>query len=130
DALEAALSSQAGQRNSLSERLDDSAQFNRSLREEVLGQSERTRHLEDAVAKLAQNTLSGRDGVLLDEAESLLRMAAERYRLLHDGQGAAAAYGLADQSLAAVNDGGFSGLRQSINAEREALLRSQPASQV
>lgn len=130
ETLEAELASQSEQRGSLSKRLDDGAQVNRSLRAEVLGQAERSRHLEDAVAKLAQKSLSGRDGMLLDETESLLRMAGERYRLFHDAQGAAAAYGLADQTVAAVNDGGFSGLRQSINAEREALARSQPGQQV
>ena len=127
--LETALTALGDQRSSLNQRLDDAAQVNRSLREELLGQAERTRHLEDAVAKLAEKSLSGRDGMLLDEAESLLRMAGERYTLFHDAQGAAAAYALADQTLAAVNDGAFSGLRQSVNAEREALAKSQPASQ-
>jgi uroporphyrin-3 C-methyltransferase len=127
--LETTLTALGDQRSSLNQRLDDAAQVNRSLREELLGQAERTRHLEDAVAKLAEKTLSGRDGMLLDETESLLRMAGERYTLFHDAQGAAAAYALADQTLAAVNDGAFTGLRQSVNAEREALAKSQPASQ-
>jgi len=127
--LETTLATLGDQRSSLNQRLDDAAQVNRSLREELLGQAERTRHLEDAVAKLAEKSLSGRDGMLLDETESLLRMAGERYTLFHDAQGAAAAYALADQTLAAVNDGAFSGLRQSVNAEREALVKSQPASQ-
>ncbi len=127
--LETALTALDGQRDSLSRRLDDAVQVNRSLREELLGQAERTRHLEDAVAKLAEKSLSGRDGMLLDETESLLRMAGERYTLFHDAQGAANAYALADQTLAAVNDGAFSGLRQSVNTEREALVKSQPASQ-
>ena len=127
--LETTLITLGDQRSSLNQRLDDAAQVNRSLREELLGQAERTRHLEDAVAKLAEKSLSGRDGMLLDEAESLLRMAGERYTLFHDAQGAAAAYALADQALAAVNDGAFSGLRQSVSAEREALVKSQPASQ-
>jgi uroporphyrin-3 C-methyltransferase len=127
--LETTLATLGDQRGSLNQRLDDAAQVNRSLREELLGQAERTRHLEDAVAKLAEKSLSGRDGMLLDETESLLRMAGERYTLFHDAQGAAAAYALADQALAAVNDGAFGGLRQSINAEREALVKSQPASQ-
>jgi uroporphyrin-3 C-methyltransferase len=127
--LETTLAAVSDQRGSLNQRLDDAAQVNRSLREELLGQAERTRHLEDAVAKLAEKSLSGRDGMLLDETESLLRMAGERYTLFHDAQGAAAAYALADQTLAAVNDGAFSGLRQSIDAEREALAKSQPASQ-
>ncbi|KZC23964.1 hypothetical protein RHOFW104T7_11230 [Rhodanobacter thiooxydans] len=127
--LETTLTTLGDQRSSLNQRLDDAAQVNRSLREELLGQAERTRHLEDAVAKLAEKSLSGRDGMLLDEAESLLRMAGERYSLFHDAQGAAAAYALADQTLAAVNDGAFGGVRQSVNAEREALEKSQPASQ-
>lgn len=127
--LETTLGTVSDQRSSLSQRLDDAAQVNRSLREELLGQAERTRHLEDAVAKLAEKSLSGHDAMLLDETESLLRMASERYTLFHDAQGAAAAYALADQTLANVNDGAFSGLRQSISAEREALAKSQPASQ-
>ncbi|WP_426701102.1 uroporphyrinogen-III C-methyltransferase [Rhodanobacter sp. Col0626] len=127
--LETTLGNVNDQRSSLSQRLDDAAQVNRSLREELLGQAERTRHLEDAVAKLAEKSLSGHDAMLLDETESLLRMAGERYTLFHDAQGAAAAYALADHALSTVNDGAFSGLRQSINAEREALAKSQPASQ-
>jgi uroporphyrin-3 C-methyltransferase len=129
DTLETSLTAVGQQRGSLNQRLDDAAQVNRALRDELLGQAERMRHLEDAVAKLAEKSLSGRDGMLLDETESLLRMAGERYTLFHDAQGAAAAYSLADQTLAAVNDGAFNGLRQSIEAEREALARSQPASQ-
>lgn len=117
------------QRAGLEQRLDDAAAVNRTLREELLGQAERTRNVEDAVARLAEKSLSGHDAMLLDETDSLLRMGAERYALFHDAQAAAAAYALADQTLAAVNDGAFSGVRQSIEAEREALLKSQSASQ-
>ncbi len=127
DTLESALSTNASDRNLLRQRLADADQVNRSLREELLGQSERTRNLEDAVAKLSEKTLSAHDAMLLDETESLLRMAKERYELFHDAQGAVTAYTLADQSLAAVDDGAFSGLRQSIGAERDALAKSQPA---
>jgi uroporphyrin-3 C-methyltransferase len=129
DALETRLGGLSDQRASLDQRLDDSDSVNRSLREELLGQGERIRNLEDAMAKLAEKSLSGHDAMLLDETDSLLRMGAERYTLFHDAQAAAAAYGLADQTLAAVNDGAFSGVRQNIQAEREALLKSQPASQ-
>lgn len=127
--LEATVAGISGERASLDQRLNDSAQINRSLREELLSQAERTRNLEDAVARLAEKSLSARDAMLLDETESLLRMASERYTLFHDAQGAAAAYALADQTIAAVNDGAFSGLRESIDAERDALIRSQPAHQ-
>jgi len=126
--LDTRLSGLADQHTSLDQRVDEAAAVNRSLREELLGQGERIRNLEDAVAKLAEKSLSGHDAMLLDETDSLLRMGQERYRLFHDAQGAAAAYALADQTLAAVNDGAFSGVRQGIQAEREALLKSQPVS--
>ena len=129
DALDSKLGTLADNRQDLDKRLDDADHVNRSLREELLGQSDRLRHLEDAVARLTRSSLSGHDAMKLDEAESLLRMAAERYTLFHDAQGAAAAYTLADQTLAQVNDARFSGLRQTIDAERNALSRSQPASQ-
>lgn len=128
DTLESAFGASDSERNLLRQRLSDADQVNRSLREEVLGQAERTRNLEDAVAKLSEKTLSGHDAMLLDETESLLRMAKERYDLFHDAQGALAAYALADQALAAVNDGAFSGLRQSIGAEREALTKTRAVS--
>jgi uroporphyrin-III C-methyltransferase len=127
DNLEHASSASDSERNLLRQRLGDADQVNRSLREELLSQAERTRNLEDAVAKLSEKTLSAHDAMLLDETESLLRMGKERYDLFHDAQGAASAYALADQTLAAVDDGAFSGLRQSIGAEREALAKSQPA---
>ena len=129
DTMETKLGGISDQRASLDQRLDDAASVNRSLREELLGQGQRVRNLEDAVAKLAEKSMSAHDAMLLDETDSLLRMGAERYTLFHDAQAAAAAYGMADQTLAAVNDGAFSGVRQGIQAEREALLKSQPASQ-
>jgi uroporphyrin-3 C-methyltransferase len=125
-ALESAA---AGERAGIEQRLGDAAAVNRSLRDELLAQADRTRHLEDAVAQLAEKNLSGHDAMLLDETESLLRMASERYTLFHDAQGAAAAYALADQTLAAVDDAAFGGVRQAIASERAALAKSQPASQ-
>jgi uroporphyrin-3 C-methyltransferase len=127
DALETTVAGLGGERGSVDRRLTEAAQVNQSLRESLLSQAQRTRHLEDAVAQLAEKSLSGHDAMLLDETESLLRMASERYTLFHDAQGAAAAYTLADQTLAGVDDGAFTGLRQSIDAERDALARSQPA---
>lgn len=122
--MEDGLKALEDQRRSLSDRLRDADDVNHGLREEVLGQNERLRNLEDAVAKLSEKSLSGHDAMLLDETESLLRMGKERYELFHDAVGAAMAYGLADQALAAVDDGAFSGLRQSVTAEREALERA------
>jgi uroporphyrin-3 C-methyltransferase len=128
-ALESALASGSGGRANLAQRLDASDQLDRTLQAAQQAQGDRLRELEEAVGKLSESTLSAHDGTLLDETESLLRMARERYELFHDAQGAAAAYALAAQTLAAVNDGAFAGLRQDIEAERLALMASQPTSQ-
>lgn len=127
--LETTLTGVSDGRASLNQRLNDADKINRSLREQLLDQAERIRNLEDAVARLAEKSRSGHDVMLLDETESLLRMGSERYTLFHDAQGAAAAYALADQTLASVNDGIYSGVRQDIQDERAALMKSQPLSQ-
>jgi uroporphyrin-3 C-methyltransferase len=124
--LEQGLGTLRDERAALRQRLGDADAVNRSLREEVLGVAERTRNVEDAVANLSERTLTGHDSMLLDETESLLRMAKERYALFDDAAGALAAYELADRSLAAVGDTAFSGVRQSLNAEREALAAVKP----
>lgn len=129
NALEHRLDGLKGGNASVSQRLDASDQFDRTLQAAQQAQGDRLRQLEDAVGKLSENTLSAHDATLLDETESLLRMAKERYELFHDAQGAASAYALAAQTLAAVNDGAFAGLRQDVDAERLALLASQPTSQ-
>ncbi|TCV96059.1 uroporphyrin-3 C-methyltransferase [Luteibacter rhizovicinus] len=125
--LSSSVTALGEERAVLRQRMGDADSVNRSLREEVLGVSERTRNLEDAVANLSEQSLSGHDAMLLDEAESLLRMAKERFALFGDASGALSAYELADKTLAGVNDGAFSGVRQSLGAEREALAAIRPA---
>jgi uroporphyrin-3 C-methyltransferase len=121
------LASIRDERNSLRQRMADADTVNRSLREEVLGVTERTRNVEDAVANLSERALTGHDSMLLDETESLLRMAKERYDLFHDAAGAQSAYELADRSLAAVGDNAFSSVRSSLASERAALAAVKPA---
>lgn len=111
----------------LRRRVADADGVNRSAREEMLGVSERTKNLEDAVANLSERSLSGHDAMLLDEAESLLRMAKERFALFGDASGALSAYDLADKTLAGVNDSAFAAVRQSLTAEREALAAVAPS---
>jgi uroporphyrin-III C-methyltransferase len=123
--MERTLSTTSSQGNLLLQRLNDADQVNRSLREELLSHDQRMRDLEEAVGKLSEKTLSGQDAMRLDETESLLRMGAERYNLFHDTQGAAQAFALAGQTLAGVNDTAFNGVRQGIDAEHEALVKSQ-----
>ena len=107
--------------DSLRARLDDATKVNQSLREQLLGFGERARLLEDAVANLADKRLSGHDALLLNEAEMLLALGAERYRLFHDVRATIEAYRLADTALAAVDDTAFSTVRQSISSEIDAL---------
>jgi uroporphyrin-3 C-methyltransferase len=110
-----------GNADSLRERLDDATKVNQSLRDQILGLGERARLMEDAVANLADKRLSGHDAMLLNEAEMLLALGAERYALFHDVQATVETYRLADTALAAVDDAAFSSVRQSIQSELEAF---------
>lgn len=107
-------------------RLADTDGVNKSVREELLALEERSRHLEDAVANLAEQRLSGRDAIAMNEAEFLLQIAQERLALFHDAQAAMTAYKLADSSLAAAKDPTFASVRQTIAAELQALAASKP----
>jgi uroporphyrin-3 C-methyltransferase len=110
--------------DTLRARLDDSARVNDSLREQLLALGERARLVEDAVSSLADRRLSGRDAMLLNEAEMLLALGAQRYMLFHDARGTIEVYRLADTALGGLDDVTFSTVRQSISAEIEALAGS------
>ncbi len=112
--------------DALRARLADSESVNRSVREELLGTSERARALEDAVAHLADERLSGRDTLSLNEAEFVLQLAGERLRLFHDPAAAITAYRLANSALTSAEDPVFASVRQTIAAEIGALEAAQP----
>lgn len=107
--------------DTLRARLDDGEKVDASVRQQLLALGDRMRLAEDALANLADHHLSGHDALALDEAESLLTLGAERYRLFHDAPAAIAAYRLADSTLAGVDDAAFSTVRQSIAGEIAAL---------
>jgi len=121
DALARDVAAARHDSESLRARLDDAAKVNESLRGQLLGLTERARLAEDAIANLAEKRLSGHDALLANEAELLLTLGAERFALFHDPASALEAYRLADTALAQANDAAFSTVRQSINAEIEAL---------
>ena len=125
--LETTLSRLDAARGDQGEQLQQSALAIDALRQQVLGQAERLRDADDALARLSERSQSGHAALLLDEVESLLRMAQERYQLFHDARGAAAAYGQADAALAELDDGAYAGLRQSVDAERAALEKAVQA---
>ena len=110
----------------LRSRVEDVDSVNKSMREELLALGQRSRHLEDAVANLAEQRLTGRDALALNEAEFLLQLAQERLALFQDAQAALAAYRLADSALAAAEDPVFAGVRQTIGAEMQALESAKP----
>lgn len=113
--------------DSLRSRLGDADTVNKGVREELLGMGERVRHVEDAIAHLAEQRLSGRDALALNEAEFLLVQAQERLALFHDADAALSAYRLADSALASAEDPAFAPVRRTIAAEREALEAARPA---
>ena len=113
--------------DSLRARVADADGVNKSVREELLGLGERSRHLEDAVANLAEQRLSGRDALAMNEAEFLLQQAQERLALFHDAQTTLVAYRLADSALAAAQDPTFAAVRQAISAEMRTLEASKSA---
>ena len=125
DTLTQSVSQQADQRAALTAQLGDANTAAQGLRGQMQSEDARLRQLENAVAQLSEQSRSGHDATLLDEAESLLRMGAQRYTLFNNARDAAAAYGLAEQALAGVRDDAFAGVRQSIANERTALLQSE-----
>jgi len=102
-------------------RQDDGDKVDRSMREQLLGLSERAHLLEDALANLADKRLSGHDTLALDEAELLLALGGARYALFHDTPGVSAAYRQADIALSEIEDPTFATVRQSVAAEITAL---------
>jgi uroporphyrin-3 C-methyltransferase len=103
----------------------DADALGKSLREEVLGLSERAGLMEDALRNLAERRDDGETALRLGEAEFLLRLGAERYRLFHDSATAVLAFDLADGVLATLDDPLYAGVRQTIAAELEQL-RARP----
>lgn len=104
----------------------DADALNRGIREEVLGFNERARALEDALANVADQRISNRDAMALNEAEFILQLAGERLALFRDASGTLAAYQLADSALASAEDPLFANVRQTIRAEMQAIEAAQP----
>lgn len=128
DGLRRAIDLDRRERELLRQRLGDAETINKSLREEVLGVSERARVLEDAIANLADKRLSGHDALLLNEAEMVLLLAQQRYELFHDAAAAARAYRIADEALAALQDPLYATARETLAVELRSLEQlNQPA---
>lgn len=98
------------------------------LRSTTQGFDRRLANLETAYANLSGQQQSGRDTLLLNDAEMLLRSAQQRYQLFHDSTGALKAYSQAIQVLAQVQNPAYAPVRASAMTERDALAAAAPPS--
>jgi uroporphyrin-3 C-methyltransferase len=109
------------QMSALTRRFDDDDALDRSLREELLGVSERAALLEQAIKRVSENRMDSVSELRLNQAELLLSAGIERLRLFHDAQAAATALRLADNELARLEDPRYAGVRQTLAQEIAAL---------
>lgn len=93
----------------------------RAVRDGQNSLDQRTRNLETALGRLSDQQTQGRDALLLDDGEFLLRAGQQRWVLFHDAAAAARAYELADDALAQAGDPALAPVRSAIADERAAL---------
>ena len=109
------------EKDSLQQRLTDTGARTGLLRDEMLGLGQRAALLEDSVRELASAKRGGEQALRLDEAELLLTIAAERWQLAGDLNGAIRATALAEGVLSALKDPELLNLRQTLSQELAAL---------
>jgi uroporphyrin-3 C-methyltransferase len=98
------------------------------LRTTVQGLGRRVANLETAFTNLNGQQQSGRDTLLLNDAEMLLRTGQQRYELFHDSVSALKAYSQAIEVLAQVQNPAYAPVRASATTERDALAAAAPPS--
>lgn len=98
------------------------------LRTTTQGLGRRVANLETAFTNLNGQQQSGRDTLLLNDAEMLLRTGQQRYELFHDSASALKAYSQAIEVLAQVQNPAYAPVRASATTERDALAAAAPPS--
>ena len=98
------------------------------LRATTQGLGRRVANLETAFTNLNGQQQSGRDTLLLNDAEMLLRTGQQRYELFHDSVSALKAYSQAIEVLAQVQNPAYAPVRASATTERDALAAAAPPS--
>lgn len=98
------------------------------LRATAQGLNRRLANLETAYASLSGQQQSGRDTLLLNDAEMLLRTAQQRFELFRDSTGALKTYAQALDVLAQVQNPVYAPVRASVETERNALAAAAPPS--
>lgn len=97
-----------------------------ALHTSMQGVDSRLANLETAYSNLSGQQQSGRDTLLLNDAELLLRAGQQRYELFHDSAGALKAYTQAIAVLAQVQNPALAPVRASATTERDALAAAAP----
>jgi len=118
------------QLQTLQNRIDDLQSELRAERDAQNALDQRTRNLETAIGQISNQQFQGRDALLLDDAEFLLRAGQQRWMLFHDADAAARAYALADEALAQVSDQVYQPVRSAIANERAALAAAAAPSRM
>jgi uroporphyrin-III C-methyltransferase len=122
DTVERETSAARVQQQGVERQFEDIQVELRTARDARNGLDQRTRNVETAIGQLSNQQLQGRDSLLLDDAEFLLRAGRQRWTLFHDGDAAARAYTLADDAMAQVSDPAFRPVRSAIASERATLV--------
>lgn len=131
DELQQELAQLKDRDQTLHSRLNDGEQVDKSVRAQLLAMNQRLQSIEDSVGNLADKRLSGHDALVLDEAELMLTLGAERFVLFHDVPATITAYRAADSALSQIDDATFATVRETIKAEIAGLRdlqASDPAS--
>lgn len=128
DALQNDLATSNRQSQAGSHRLDTLESGLDELRSANQGLDRRLANVESAITNLSGQQQSGRDTLLLNDAEMLLRSGQQRYELFNDSAGALKAYAQAIDVLAQVQDPAYAPVRASAVTERDALAASAPPS--
>ncbi len=110
-----------GRVNSTQSRLESVVAVNTTLREQLLGLTERADVAEQALARLAEMRSGSNQTVHLNQADALMTQASERMLLSADVALAISALQLADAELAQLGDPLYSGVRQRLATEIDAL---------
>ncbi len=118
------------QQQTLQNRLDDMQSELRTEHDAQNALDQRTRNLETAIGQISNQQFQGRDALLLDDAEFLLRAGQQRWTLFHDADAAVRAYALADDALAQVSDQVYPPVRSAIANERAALAAAAAPSRM
>lgn len=114
------------ERAALQQRVSDSANRTNLLRDEVLGVTERAGLIEDSLRELSRSERSAQDSLRISEAELLLTIASERWKLSGDLAGAIQATELASQAINNLKDPQWVNLRQVIAQELAAYRALGP----